>query len=117
MTILVSKYGHKTCIFSAFIFDTVHLRVKMFPISFGMQYLSHHSVYFVIQIDVHSAIGSGSTPGSRFHTPGPVYVLASGVCELDVDPGRRDLCAVAAIDKFTPTTKILWGKRDGMATL
>ena len=82
-----------------------------------MQYLYHHSVYFVIQIDVHSAVGSGSTLGSKFQTPGPVYVLASGVCELDADPGRRDLCAVAAIDKFTGTTKILWGKRDGKATL
>ena len=65
----------------------------------------------------HSTIGSGSTPGSRFHTPGPVYVLALSVCELDADPSPRDLCAVAAIDKFTGTTKILWGKRDGMATL
>ena len=82
-----------------------------------MQYLYHNSVYFVIQIDVHSAVGSGSTPGSRVHTPGPVYVLASGVCELDADPGPRDLCAVAPIDKFTRSTKILWGKRDGMATL
>ena len=89
----------------------------MFSISFGMQYLSHHSAYFVIQIDVHSAVGSGSTPGSRFHTPGPVYVLALSVCELDADPGPRDLCAVAAIDKFTGTTKILWGERDGMAAL
>ena len=46
-----------------------------------------------------------------------MYVLASGVCELDADPGPWDLCAVAAIDKFTQTTGILWGKRDGMATL
>ena len=89
----------------------------MFSVSFGMQYLSHHSVYFVIQIDVHSAVGSGSTLGSKFQTPGPVYVLASGVCELDADPGPRDLCAVAPIDKFTRSTKILWGKSDGMATL
>ena len=50
MTILGSKYGHKTCISSAFIFDNVHLRLKMFSISLGMQYLSHHSVYFVIEI-------------------------------------------------------------------
>ena len=66
MTILGSKYGHKTCTSSGFIFDTVHLGVKMFSVSFGMQYLYHNSVYFVIQIDVHSAVGSGSTPGSRF---------------------------------------------------
>ena len=31
-------------------------------------------------------------------------------------PGPWDPCAVAAIDKFTRTTKILWRKRDGMAT-
>ena len=40
-----------------------------------------------------------------------MYVLASGVCELDEHPGLQDLCAVAAIDKFTRTTKILWGKK------
>ena len=35
----------------------------------------------------------------------------------DADHGQRDLCAVAAIDKFTQTTEILWRKRDCMATL
>ena len=34
-----------------------------------------------------------------------------------VDPGPQDLCVVAAMDKFTRTTEILWRKRDGMATL
>ena len=35
----------------------------------------------------------------------------------DADPGPRDLCVVAAMDKFTQITEILWRKRDGMATL
>ena len=35
----------------------------------------------------------------------------------DADPGPRDLCVVAAVDKFTWTTEILWRTRDGMATL
>ena len=35
----------------------------------------------------------------------------------DVVPGPRDPCVVAAVDKFTWTTEILWRKRDGMATL
>ena len=34
----------------------------------------------------------------------------------DADPGPRDLCVVAAMDKFTQITEILWRKRDGMAT-
>ena len=36
---------------------------------------------------------------------------------IDADPGQRDPCVVAAMDKFTWTTEILWRKRDGMATL
>ena len=36
---------------------------------------------------------------------------------LDADPGLRDPCVVAAMDKFTRTTEILWRKRDGMAAL
>ena len=35
----------------------------------------------------------------------------------DADPGPRDPCVVAAVDKFTWTTEILWRKRDGVATL
>ena len=35
----------------------------------------------------------------------------------DADPGPWDLCVVAAMDKFTQATEILWRKRDGMATL
>ena len=35
----------------------------------------------------------------------------------DSDPGPWDLCVVAAKDKFTWTTEVLWRKRDGMATL
>ena len=35
----------------------------------------------------------------------------------DVDPGLWDLCVVAAMDKFTRTTEILWRKRDSMASL
>ena len=34
----------------------------------------------------------------------------------DADPGQWDPCAVAAIDRFTWTTEILWRKRDSMAT-
>ena len=37
--------------------------------------------------------------------------------KVDVDPGPQDPCVVAAMDKFTQTTEILWRKRDGMATL
>ena len=32
------------------------------------------------------------------------------ICILDEDPGQWDLCAVAAMDKFTWTTEILWRK-------
>ena len=35
----------------------------------------------------------------------------------DVDPRPQDPCVVAAVDKFTRTTEILWRKKDGMATL
>ena len=35
----------------------------------------------------------------------------------DADPDPQDLCVVAAMDKFTWTTEILWRKREGMATL
>ena len=35
----------------------------------------------------------------------------------DEDPGRQGPCVVAAMDKFTQTTEILWRKKDGMATL
>ena len=35
----------------------------------------------------------------------------------DADPDPQDLCVVAAMDKFTWTTEILWRKTDGMATL
>ena len=35
----------------------------------------------------------------------------------DADPGPWDPCVVAAMDKFTRTTGILWRKREGMATL
>ena len=34
-----------------------------------------------------------------------------------MDPGPQDPCVVAAMDKFTQTTEILWRKRDSMATL
>ena len=36
---------------------------------------------------------------------------------FDVDPGPRDPCVVAAMDKFTWTTEILWRKREGIVTL
>ena len=36
---------------------------------------------------------------------------------IDVDPGLQDPCVVAAVDKFTRTTEVLWRKRDGMAVL
>ena len=36
---------------------------------------------------------------------------------VDVDPAPQDPCVVAAMDKFTRSTEILWRKRDGMATL
>ena len=36
---------------------------------------------------------------------------------FDADPGLRDPCVVAAMDKYTWTTEILWRKRDSMATL
>ena len=35
----------------------------------------------------------------------------------DADPSPWDLCVVAAVEKFTWTTEILWRKRDSMATL
>ena len=35
----------------------------------------------------------------------------------DADPGLQHLCVVAAMDKFTGATEILWRKRDGTATL
>ena len=35
----------------------------------------------------------------------------------DVDPGPQDPCVVAATDKYTGTTEILWRKRDSRATL
>ena len=34
-----------------------------------------------------------------------------------MDPGARDPCVVAAMDKFTWTTEILWRKRDDTAAL
>ena len=36
---------------------------------------------------------------------------------LDVDPSPQDPRVMAAMDKFTRTTEILWRERDGMATL
>ena len=35
----------------------------------------------------------------------------------DSDPGPQGPCVVAAINKFTGTTEVLWRKRDGMATI
>ena len=37
----------------------------------------------------------------------------------DADPGQQGpvLCVVAAIDKYSCTTEILWRKRDSMAAL
>ena len=35
----------------------------------------------------------------------------------DGDPGLWDPCAVAAIDKYTWITEMLWRKRGGMAIL
>ena len=35
----------------------------------------------------------------------------------DVEPGPWGLCVVAAINKFTWTTEVLWRKRESMATL
>ena len=46
----------------------------------------------------------------------PMKPLQAGVAN-DADPSPWDLCVVAAMDKFTQTTEILWRKRDGMATL
>ena len=37
--------------------------------------------------------------------------------KYDANPGQQGPCVVAAMDKFTWTTEILWRKRDGMATL
>ena len=56
------------------------------------------------------------------HRACALFRLASlpNVClrdSFDADPGPRDLCVVAAMDKFTRTTEILWRKRDSMATL
>ena len=36
---------------------------------------------------------------------------------IDMDPGPWDPCVVAAMDKFTHSTEILWRKRDSMASL
>ena len=36
---------------------------------------------------------------------------------IDANPSLQGLCVVAAMDKFTWTTEILWRKRDGVATL
>ena len=35
----------------------------------------------------------------------------------DADPGPQGRCVVAAINKFTGTTEVLWRKRDGMAAV
>ena len=35
----------------------------------------------------------------------------------DADSGPRGPCVVAAVNKFTQTTEVLWRKRDGMAAL
>ena len=37
--------------------------------------------------------------------------------KTDADPSLWNPCVVVAMDKFTPTTEILWRKRDGTATL
>ena len=39
------------------------------------------------------------------------------MCNGDADSGPRGLCVVAAMDKFTRPTEVLWRKRDSMATL
>ena len=44
-----------------------------------------------------------------------MYILFNSV--IDEDPGLRDPCVVAAVDRFTQTTEILWRKKDSMATL
>ena len=43
--------------------------------------------------------------------------MSSSTFLFDVDPCLWNPCVVAAMDKFTQTTEILWRKRDGMATL
>ena len=47
-----------------------------------------------------------------------------GLCSLhppsksdDADSGPRGPCVVAATNKFTQTTEVLWRKRGGVATL
>ena len=37
--------------------------------------------------------------------------------KLDADSGQWGPCVVAAMNKFTQTTEVLWEKRDSMATL
>ena len=37
--------------------------------------------------------------------------------QADADPSPWGLCAVAAMNKFTWTTEVLWRKRESMATL
>ena len=44
-----------------------------------------------------------------------MYILFNSV--IDEDPGLRDPCVVAAINKLTRTTEVLWRKRDSMACL
>ena len=46
-----------------------------------------------------------------------VFIYHEQLKASDADPGLRDLCVVAAMEKYTWTTEILWRKRDGMATL
>ena len=47
----------------------------------------------------------------------PYSSSANTVGDFDADPGPRKPCVVAAMDKFTGTTEILWRKRDSKATL
>ena len=47
---------------------------------------------------------------SRCFCQDSFYFIWWAATTTDVDPGRRDLCVVAVMDKFTRTTEILWRK-------
>ena len=59
---------------------------------------------------------------SEYCSPDLALILADAqerkkVKPTDADPGPRDPCAVAAIDKYTRTKEILWRERDCTVTL
>ena len=45
-----------------------------------------------------------------FWSRGWGWRLTTEMQETNVDPGRQGLCVVAAMDKFTQTTEVLWRK-------